>query len=281
MSQNGPSGFRKFFWKKVNEEKVEEEILSMVEEGYENGVIEDNEVELISNIFEFSDLEAKDIMTSRQKILAVENNSNIEKTLKYAVANSFSRYPVYEEDIDNIIGVVHIKDVIARFLDNPKDDITSVMETPMYIHPTMEISKLLSLMQKEKCHMAIVVDEYGQTEGIVTLEDILEEIVGNILDEHDEETQVDVQELVGDDITVEGITELSHLEELLGIEFPDEDFETLNGFLLYEIGGFPEEGKENTIEYEGYRFIPVDIKDKMIKLVRIEKIKVEENNDKE
>ena len=279
MSQGGPSSFKKLFSKKVDEEKVEEEILSMVEEGHENGVIEDNEVELISNIFEFSGKEAKDIMTSRQRILAIENTVDVEEALKFAAENSYSRYPIYEEDIDNIIGIVHIKDLIAQYLKDAKVNITAMMEEPMYIHPTMDISKLLNMMQKEQTHMAIIVDEYGQTEGIVSMEDIIEEIVGNIFDEHDEADEEEITELPNDVTMVSGSAELSELEETLEIEFPDEDFETVNGFLLYELGRFPEEEEKIEIIYQGYRFVPVDIQDKMIKLVRIEKIK--EDEDKE
>lgn len=120
MSQSGPSGFRKFFSKKVDEDKVEEEILSMVEEGHEQGLIEEGEMELINNIFEFGDKEAKDIMTPRQKIVAVENTQTVEQALQLAVENNFSRYPVYEEDLDNIIGLVHIKDLIAVYMKDPK-----------------------------------------------------------------------------------------------------------------------------------------------------------------
>lgn len=279
MSQGGPSSLKRFFSKKVDEEKVEEEILSMVEEGHENGVIEDNEVELISNIFEFSGKEAKDIMTNRQRIIALENTVDVENALKFAANNSYSRYPIYEEDIDNIIGIVHIKDLIAQYLDDPKVDIISMMEKPMYIHPTMDISKLLSKMQKEQIHLAIVVDEYGQTEGIVTMEDIIEEIVGNIFDEHDETEEEEITELANDITMVSGSAELSELAETLEIEFPDEDFETVNGFLLYKLGRFPEEDEEIEIIYQGYKFVPVDIQDKMVKLVRIEKVK--EDKDKE
>ncbi|MBQ9232727.1 MAG: CBS domain-containing protein, partial [Lachnospiraceae bacterium] len=120
---SGPVGLKKFFSKKINEEKVEEDILSMVEEGHEQGVIEENEAEMISNIFEFSDKNARDIMTSRQKIIALEDTVDVEEALNFALENSFSRYPVYEEDIDNIIGVIHLKDLIAAYLEDPKQNI--------------------------------------------------------------------------------------------------------------------------------------------------------------
>lgn len=272
MSQSGPSSFKKLFSKKVDEEKVEEEILSMVEEGYEQGVIEDNEVEMISNIFEFSDKDARDIMTNRQKILAVENTVDVEEALKYALENNFSRYPVYEEDLDSIIGVIHLKDLVSAYMVNPHTPVVEVMEEPIFIHPTFNISKLLQKMQSEKIHMSIVVDEYGQTEGLVAMEDIIEEIVGNILDEHDDVEEEDIKKISEDEYMVDGGASLNDLENVIDVDFPDEDFETLNGFLLYKLGRLPVENEDTEIIYRGYKFIPVKICDKMITLVRITKI---------
>lgn len=278
MSQSGPS-LKRFFSKKNAEEKVEEEILSMVEEGHEQGIIEETEAEMISNIFEFSDKEAKDIMTSRQKIIAVENTITVDEALRYALENSFSRYPVYEEDIDNVIGVIHLKDLIAAYLKEPEARITEVMDEPIFIHPTFNISKLLQKMQNEKIHMAIIVDEYGQTEGLVAMEDIIEEIVGNIFDEHDDE-ELQIRRLTDGKLIVKGSAPLNELADEMDIEFPDEDIETINGFLLYKLGRLPVEHEKTEIEYEGYKFIPIRICDKMITLVKIEK-PAEENKDKE
>ncbi|MBQ9200342.1 MAG: HlyC/CorC family transporter [Lachnospiraceae bacterium] len=274
----GPGGLKKLFAKKVNEEKVEEDILSMVEEGHEQGVIEENEAEMISNIFEFSDKNARDIMTSRQKIIALEDTVNVEEALNFALENSFSRYPVYEEDIDNIIGVIHLKDLIAAYLENPKQNIKEILEEPIFIHPTFNISKLLQKMQNEKIHMAIVLDEYGQTEGLVAMEDIIEEIVGNIFDEHDEEEVENIKSISRDAYLMNGEAFLNDIENELSIEFPDEDFETLNGFLLYKLERIPEENEKIEIIYQGYKFIPVKIADKMIRLVRVEK--TDEEDDK-
>ena len=276
----GPGGFKKFFSKKVNEEKVEEDILSMVEEGHEQGVIEENEAEMISNIFELSDKNARDIMTSRQKIIALEDTVDVEEALNFALENSFSRYPVYEEDIDNIIGVIHLKDLIAAYLENPKQNIKEILEEPIFIHPTFNISKLLQKMQNEKIHMAIVLDEYGQTEGLVAMEDIIEEIVGNIFDEHDEEEVENIKSISRDAYLMNGEAFLSDISDEISIEFPDEDFETLNGFLLYKLERIPEENEKIEIVYQGYKFIPVKISDKMIRLVRVEKTN-EEEKDKE
>lgn len=282
MSQSGPSSIKRFFSKKVDEEKVEEEILSMVEEGHEQGVIEENEVEMISNIFEFGDKDAKDIMTNRQKILALENTLTVSEALKFALDNRFSRYPVYEEDIDNIIGVIHLKDIVAKYMEAPDTPITEVMEEPIFIHPTFNISKLLQKMQSEKIHMSVVVDEYGQTEGLVCMEDIIEEIVGNILDEHDDIEEEDVRKVGDDEYIVDGMASLDDLSDMLDIEFPDEDFETLNGFLLYKLGRLPIENEDIRISYEGYDFIPEKMCDKMITLVRIiRNNKNEDDEDKE
>lgn len=279
MSQNGPSSLKKILAKKALEEKVEEEILSMVEEGHEQGVIEETEVEMISNIFEFSDKDAKDIMTSRQKIIAMDNKMTVAQALEFAIENQFSRYPVYEEDIDAIIGVVHLKDLIAKYMKAPEAEVTTAMEDPIFIHPTFNISKLLQKMQHEKIHMAIVLDEYGQTEGLVAMEDIIEEIVGNIFDEHDEESEEVVNELANGTLMVQGTASLTELEDLLELEFPDEDFETLNGFLLYELGRFLEQDEKVEIIYQGYKFTPVKICDKMITLVKIERTKQDEEEE--
>lgn len=274
---SGPGGLKKFFSKKVNEDKVEEDILSMVEEGHEQGVIEENEAEMISNIFEFSDKNARDIMTSRQKIIAVEDTIDVEEALNFALENSFSRYPVYEEDIDNIIGVIHLKDLIAAYLKDPKQNVKEILEEPIFIHPTFNISKLLQKMQNEKIHMAIVLDEYGQTEGLVAMEDIIEEIVGNIFDEHDEEEIENIKSISRDAYLMSGEAFLNDIADELSIEFPDEDFETLNGFLLYKLERIPDENEKIEIIYEGYKFIPLKISDKMITLVKVEK----NNEDKE
>lgn len=279
MAQSGPSSFRKLFSKKVDEDKMEEEILSMVEEGYEQGVIEDNEVEMISNIFEFGDKCAKDIMASRQKIIAVENTATAEEALEFILENNFTRYPVYEEDIDSIVGVIHLKDLVARYLKDPKTCVTEIMESPMVVHPTYNISKLLQKMQTQKIHMAIVVDEYGQTEGLIAMEDIIEEIVGNIFDEHDEEEEEDIKSTTDGAYLVNGSASLDELSDIIDIDFPDEDFETVNGFLLYELGRLPIEGEKIEIVYQGYKFIPVKICDKMIKLVRVEKTNEEAKKD--
>ena len=217
-------------------------------------------------------------MTSRQKIIAIDDKIDVEEALKFSLENNYSRYPVYEEDIDNIIGVVHLKDIIAAYMENPKQNIKEILDEPIFIHPTFNISKLLQKMQSEKIHMAIVIDEYGQTEGLVAMEDIIEEIVGNIFDEHDEEDAISIKSISRDAYLINGEANLDDVADELKVEFPDEDFETLNGFLLYKLGRLPVEDEKIEIIYQGYKFIPVKISDKMVRLVRVEKIKEEDNS---
>ncbi len=281
MSQSGPSSLKKLFGKRINEEKVEEEILSMVEEGHEQGLIEESEAEMITNIMELSDKIARDIMTNRQKIIAMENTFTVEEAVRFIVDNNYSRYPVYEEDMDNILGVVHLKDLVEEYIKNPSTNITKVMEEPIFIHPTFNINKLLQKMQSEKIHMSVVVDEYGQTEGIVCMEDIIEEIVGNIFDEHDDVEEESIKEIAEDSYMMNGDASLLDVSDELEIEFPDEDFETLNGFMLYKLGRLPVENETTEIIYQGYKFTPVKICDKMITLVKVEKIEEENKEDKE
>lgn len=282
MSQNGPSRlFRKIFRNKTNyEEQVEDEIRSMVTEGHEQGVILEDEAEMINNIFEFGDKEARDVMSSRQKVEGIDATLSLEEAMNIMLENGFSRYPLYKEDLDNIIGVLHLKDAMRYYIKDKGTSLTEIAREPFFVHPTQRISKLFKDMQTKKIHMAIVVDEYGQTEGIVAMEDILEVIVGNILDEYDEEEHDIIKLGQEDAYLMRGMARLDEIADLLNIEFPDEDIETLNGFLLYELGRLPLEDEEINIIYQGYSFQPIDIHDKMIVQVKVTKIK-EDTKDKE
>lgn len=262
-----------FFKKK--DDKVEKEIMGLVDAGHEAGVIRENEAEMISNIFDFNDKKVRDIMTSRNRIFAVRWEDHLGDVLQKCLDSGYSRYPVYQGDIDHICGVLHLKDLVAGYLKSPRDTVSSITEEAMFVHPTFGISKLLRKMQREKIHMAIVLDEYGQTDGIVTMEDILEEIVGNIQDEHDAETE-EVHHKGEDGYVVDGQMSLNDLEELIpDLEFPEGDIETVNGFMLYKLGHLPRENENIHIDYGGYTFHPLLIRDRMIRSVRITKNKEE------
>ncbi|MGN0394604.1 MAG: hemolysin family protein [Coprococcus sp.] len=260
----------KIFNKKTEEEKVEEEIISMVNEGNEQGLIHDDEMEMITNIFSFSEKETRDAMTARSNVIGIEINMTLDDAMRFMLENNYSRYPVYEEDIDSIVGILYFKDFVKAYLRDKTLKISDIMVEPVFVHPTFNISKLFKKMQTGKIHMVIVVDEYGQTEGVITMEDILEEIVGDIFDEYDEDNE-DIEKK-GDTYIVNGKADLDEIKEILDVEFPDEDIQTLNGFLLYELGRLPYPDEEVEIVYQGYLFKVCEIKNKMIDQVKITKV---------
>lgn len=283
MGKSGPSRlFRRIGRNKENEnsaleEQVEEEIMSMVSEGHEQGVIQEDEAEMINNIFEFGDKEARDVMSPRQKLEGIDAGLSLEEAMNIMLESGFSRYPLYQDDLDNIIGVLHLKDAMRYYMKDKEVALSEIAREPYFVPPTQNIQKLLKDMQRTKVHMAIVVDEYGQTEGIVALEDILEEIVGNILDEYDEEEHDVIRLGQKDSYLMRGMARLEEIAELLEIDFPDEAIDTLNGFLLYELGRLPIDGEDINIIYQNYLFHPIDIHDKMIVQVKVTKHRQEES----
>jgi len=259
----------------LEESVTEEEIISIVNEGQEQGVLDSEEAEMISNIIEFDEKEVRDIMTHRKKIIAIDASYSIEEALRFMLNESYSRFPLYQENIDDIIGIVHLKDVI-RFHLNPELanlSLRDVASEPYFVPDTQNIDLLLHDMQAKKIHMAVVIDEYGQTAGIVAMEDILEEIVGDIQDEYDVEEE-NITEQDEDEYLVTGETDLEELSEHLGIVFDEDDFEnfdTLNGLLISKLDRIPMDGETAVIEICGYQFEIIEAMNKMIRLVRITK----------
>lgn len=255
---------------------TEEDIMSMVNEGHEQGVVEADEAEMITNIFQLNDKEAHDIMTHRKNIDAMDSHTLLGDAVEFILKEgSNSRYPVYEEDMDDIIGLLHMKDALL-FAENEENRTKKIGEIPgllreaHFIPETRNLDTLFKEMQAEKIHMEIVVDEYGQTAGIVTMEDILEEIVGNIMDEYDEEEEFIVKNPDGS-FVFEGLTPLKEVESALEIAFEEEDldtYDTLNGFLISRLNRIPKEGESLCVEFEGYAFRILKVKNKMIHSVR-------------
>ena len=254
---------------------TEEEIISMVNEGHEQGVLRASETEMIHNIFEFGDKEAKDIMTHRKNLIAIDGELSYNDAVPFIIENNKSRYPVYLEDIDNIIGVLHIKDAFAFAQKNEVfrtsiKDIKGLIREVDFVPETLNIHTLFQKMQAKKSHLVIVVDEYGQTSGAVAMEDILEEIVGNIEDEHDEEEQLIRQNTDGS-YTMSGFASLSDVAETLQIPVNDDDFDTLNGFLVSLMEKIPNGGETARLQAYGYEFSIRKVKDKMIREVLVKK----------
>ncbi len=268
------------------EDVTEEEIISMVNEGHEQGVLLASEAEMIQNIFEFGDKEAKDIMVHRKNIIAINGNDTFLEVLNFVKENNYSRYPVYENDIDNIIGILHIKEMLKfcqeeQLYHRAIKDVNGLIRNARFIPETRNINTLFNAMQSEKNHMVIVVDEYGQTAGIVAMEDIVEEIVGNIEDEHDEEEQM-IERLENDSFIMDGMTPVEDVFKALEVESEKEDeFETLNGLLISFINHIPSEDEHISTEAFGYQFEVLEVENKMIKKVKVKKIRENSANEAE
>ena len=276
----------KNFWhhlKKFGNEKtdhVTEEIISMVNEGHEQGVFQAAEAEMITNIFEFGDKEAKDIMTNRKSILALDQETLLEDAITQMLEAGKSRFPVFHENIDEIVGILHFRDAIVadRIKDNCGKSVGSIeglLRKATVVPETKKITDLFRMMQKTKTQMVIVVDEYGQTKGVLAMEDILEEIVGNIQDEYDEDEQYIEETGNKDEYIIDGITPLKELEERFHISFNEEEFETLNGFMIAKLDRIPEENEDFSVDVDDYNFKILSVEHKMIKSVLVTKKKQE------
>lgn len=264
----------------------EEVIITQVNESTERGTIEESEAEMINNIFEFGDKVAKDIMTDRSNIVAIDGSMKLDDAIELMLDNSNSRFPVYDENIDHIIGIVHIKDAIKLSRDklNKKKQILELdglLREAKFIPETRNVDELFSAMRAKRYQMVIVIDEYGQTSGIVAMRDILEEIVGDIDDEYDEDSEFIVAK-EDNKYVIEGLTRLEDLETVLDIEFEDENFETINGFLISKMEHIPDKKEKFEYEYKGFLFKVLSVEKKMIRQILVTKIVndlVEESDD--
>ena len=263
-----------------NDDVTEEEIISMVREGHEQGTILASEAELIHNVFEFDDKEVKDIMTHRKNIVSLDGSMSFIDAIEFIIDTGKSRFPVYENDVDSIIGVLHIKDAFTFFEKNEVyrssiKDIEGLIRPVDFIPETVNINDLFKKMQSKKSHLAMVVDEYGQISVLIAMEDILEELVGNIEDEHDEEENY-IRKNDDETFIMDGMTEFSDVKEALSLPVDDDAYETLNGFIISLSDKIPEEGDKTVISAYGYRFSVMSVEDKVIKQVMIKKLAPEE-----
>ncbi len=266
------NGFGRRFGANEQAEQVEEEIKQMVSEGHERGVLEADEAQMINNIIEFSDKNAADIMTHRRHVVGLEADMTVFEAAKQIALEPHSRFPVYEGDIDNVVGILHVKDILKALVEHDEQvQLRQIMRAPYFVPETQNIDHLFREMQKKKMHMAIVVDEYGQTAGVVAMEDILEEIVGNIFDEYDLEEKYIVQK---DENTylIKGSTPLDELSAALGADFVKGEFDTLNGLLISELEHIPTENEKASVDFGGYRFYVLSVRNNMICDVRAERL---------
>ena len=247
-----------------NDDVTEEEIISMVREGHEQGTILASEAELIHNVFEFDDKEVKDIMTHRKNIVSLDGSMSFIDAIEFIIDTGKSRFPVYENDVDSIIGVLHIKDAFTFFEKNEVyrssiKDIDGLIRPVDFIPETVNINDLFKKMQSK----------------LIAMEDILEELVGNIEDEHDEEENY-IRKNDDETFIMDGMTEFSDVKEALSLPVDDDAYETLNGFIISLSDKIPEEGDKTVISAYGYRFSVMSVEDKVIKQVMIKKLAPEE-----
>ena len=260
----------KIFGVKENEEEIvtEEEIKMMIDEGEEKGTIDQEEKELLNNVFEFNDTTASEIMTPRIDIFALKISQDLYEVLDELDDYKYSRIPVYEDTIDNIKGIILIKDILKDLRDKKKINIKKLIKEVHFVQESVPIDKLFRQLQRNKMQMAIVIDEYGGTAGLVTMEDILEELVGNIFDEHDEE-ELEYELIDENTYMVNGNISIGDLEKIIGIEISDGDYETLSGYLLGKLEELPPEGEETIIEDGKLTYKIEEYEDKRIKRVKI------------
>ena len=241
-----------------NQEKkpliTEEELKTIVEVSSQEGVLESDEKEIIDNIFEYSDMRVKDIMIQRMDIVAVDVSATYEEVVAAFGEKQFSRIPVYEDTIDNIVGVLYAKDLFFIPVEKIKQfDIKKYMREPFYTYEFIKISDFFRRMQGDRIHIAIVLDEYGGVAGIITMEDIIESILGDINDEYDPQDEEDIVCIKEGEYLVNGSVRLEDLNEEIGTHFESEDFESIGGFILGILGRIPRTGE--IINYESIRFV--------------------------
>ena len=255
---------------------TEEDVKAMISAGEEEGIIEEEEKEMIDSIFEFGDKMVKEIMTPRVNIVAVEENKSIKEILKIIASEGYSRLPVYRENIDKIVGIVYIKDIIAHQAHAEGKELKAkeIMREAYFVPETKKVIELLRELQLKKLQMAIVVDEYGGTAGLITMEDLVEEIVGEISDEYKKDVS-EFHKLTDGSYLVRGSMEIEKVNDEIGIELPEGKVETIAGFILDHFGRFP--GKGETFVYNGYQFKIQDADTKKIRWVRVKKIEEEKN----
>ncbi|HSB35022.1 MAG TPA: hemolysin family protein [Nitrospirota bacterium] len=244
----------------------EDEVKYLIREGRKTGVFEPSEEDLIHSVFRFTDTVVKEVMVPRTEIVAVESDTDIDTILRTMNEQGFSRLPVYRETIDNIIGIVYLKDILTLHMENRPLRLESVLQKPYVVPPNKNVSVLLKEMREKRIHLALVGDEYGGTDGLVTIEDLIEEIVGDIRDEQEKELK-EIHEIAANRYVIDGRTDIGKVNEILGVQLPEDEFETIGGFVLGLFGRLPAEGDQ--IRYNNLLFTVLRLRKNRISRVRV------------
>jgi len=268
-----------------DEKVTEDDILSLVDAAEESGVIEGTGVEIIANAFEFDDLTVADIMTHRVNVVGIKAGSSLDDVIYKVLEEGFSRLPVYKENLDDITGIIIVKDLLSLVGKSDLSDFSldSFVRKVEFIPESCSCNNAFKLMKEERASMAIVVDEYGGTAGIVTMEDLVEEIMGNIQDEYDDEGE-DIEKLKDknneEKYKIDGETDPEEVLELFGYELPENhEYETIAGFVTDLLGYIPDEGEKPHVDYEDVRFIVAGMEDNCIsRIIAYRRAKNEEGS---
>lgn len=251
---------------------TEEEILMMVDAGEEKGVIGENAKDMISNIFDFSDTTVVEVMTHRTDIHAVEDTSSVQDVVRLSMKEGCSRIPVYHEDLDTVVGILYVKDLLRFVVPEASPDvpIAQLMRPAYFIPEGKKCSDLFKEMTERKVQIAIIVDEYGGTEGLITMEDLLESIVGNIQDEYDHEEE-EIRKLAENKFTVDGITPIDEIEDLVGVELSETEYDTIAGLMMERLGRVPSPGEHPSVTIPPLTLTVGAVSDRRITKILIEK----------
>ena len=261
----------KLFRVKVNlnsKSITEDELRTIVGVSQEEGIIEDDEYDMITNVFDFGDACAKDIMIPKTSLLDYIRKANVIAGEAVIKTDKYTRIPVYKEDTDNIVGIINIKDMIINQVDASNFDINKLMREPYYTHEKEELNDLLIEMRNNEPGMCIVLDEYGQAEGLITLEDIVEEIIGDIHDEFDQAEELAVRKIGDNEYIVEGSINLDDFNDELGTDIDSEDYESLGGLIIEHLDRLPNKG--DSVKISNCKLTVIKMDEKRIDLVKVQ-----------
>ena len=255
----------------VEESLSREEIRSMVESGQENGVFNEIETDMITNIFEFDDSLALNVMTPRTDVYCIDINDTLSDNIDQMMTMQYTRIPVYDDSIDNIIGILNMKDfaIEARKVGFDNVDIKKLLRKPYFVLETKNIDDLFRELQKEHQHIAILVDEYGGFSGIITVEDLIEEIMGDIEDEYDHDDEPKLKKIDNNNYIVDGNYLLDDLDDELDLKLSNNNHDTIGGFVLHLLGEIPEENQQRTVKYENLTFLIISVKGNRVTKIKL------------
>ncbi len=275
MEEESAKGFRHWLRmclrrlaKVEDNDNIEREIQQLIDEGEQQGLISEDEGEMIQGIFSFRDTIAREIMVPRTDAVFASAETRLSDIIQLIIQSGHSRIPIFEENVDNIIGTVHAKDLLSHY--GIADlDVREIVRVPYFIPETKKISEVLHDLRDNKSHLAIVIDEYGGTAGILTLEDIIEEIIGDVMDEYDADQKLLVEHDDGS-ITVNARLDVEELEDYLNVEFPEGKFESVGGFVISLLGRVPTANEE--LNYHDLQIVIEAASSRKIERIRIRKV---------